>query len=342
MIMNLKNYFFIFIAVTCLLPGFARADFSEGNLFILNQPSSRSAGPDFILEFSPEGDYLNTLISTTLNIQGMRDLAFDPVSGHLFYTVNHWGDQIFEIREIDENGTLLNTYISSEFGSGNIELVFDQEGNLLIANDGFIYKKEAGSSDIIQLFELPYTGIGDLEQDSHGNLYLTDPFINDVVYKITPDGTATIFADSDDGIDNPYGLAMDKDNNLYVGNNIPSGPATIVKLDPFGTPTPFAGGISFQPGILDMVFDANGVLYASCRSDHEILKFDAGGNRVIFADNDDNISDPASMAFIIYPLSCPTDFDEDGDIDGSDLAEFAANFIEDCLEAFAGMFGQTN
>ena len=90
--MNLKNYFFIFIATTCLLPGFARADFSEGNLLVLNQPSSRSAGSYFILEFSPAGNHLSTLISTGLNIRGMRDLAFDPVSGHLFYTVSHWGD----------------------------------------------------------------------------------------------------------------------------------------------------------------------------------------------------------------------------------------------------------
>ena len=36
---------------------------------------------------------------------------------------------------------------------------------------------------------------------------------------------------------------------------------------------------------------------------------------------------------------CTTDFDEDGDVDGSDLASLAAAFDEDCLETFAMAFG---
>ena len=37
--------------------------------------------------------------------------------------------------------------------------------------------------------------------------------------------------------------------------------------------------------------------------------------------------------------ACTTDFDDDGDVDGSDLASFAAVFDEDCLQTFAAAFG---
>jgi len=337
--MKSKKIVSFLVVISCLFPGILWADFTEGNLFVVNQPSSGSAGYDFILEFSPQGSNLDTLIPQSLHILGMRDLAFDPVSGHLFYTVSSWTEQIFEIREIDENGTLVHTYTHSDFSSGNIELVFDRAGNLFVANDDFIYNKETGSIEIIQLFELPYTGIGDLEMDYQGNLYLSDPFVNDIVYKIGLDGTATTFADASDGIKHPYGLAMDGEGNLYVANTHPSAPATIVKLDPLGNATLFASDISFQPIITDMAFDNAGVLFASCRYDDKILEFDADGSWTTFADKEDALHDPASMAFIIFPAACTTDFDDDGDVDGSDLASFAAAFDEDCLETFAMAFG---
>ena len=37
---------------------------------------------------------------------------------------------------------------------------------------------------------------------------------------------------------------------------------------------------------------------------------------------------------------CSEDFDEDGDVDGKDLAEFASVFSEHCFEMFAAVFGQ--
>lgn len=300
--MKSKKIVSFLVVISCLFPGILWADFTEGNLFVVNQPSSGSAGYDFILEFSPQGSNLGTLIPQSLHILGMRDLAFDPVSGHLFYTVSSWTEQIFEIREIDENGILVHTYTHSDFGSGNIELVFDRAGNLFVANDDFIYNKETGSIEIIQLFELPYTGIGDLEMDHHGN--------------------------------------------LYVANTHPSAPATIVKLDPLGNAALFASDISFQPIITDMVIDVDGVLYASCRFNDTILKFDADGNWTTFADEEDTLHDPASMAFIIFPATCTTDFDEDGDVDGSDLTVLAAgygtSYDEDDLSAFAEEFGRTD
>ena len=82
-----------------------------------------------------------------------------------------------------------------------------------------------------------------------------------------------------------------------------------------------------------------GLLYASCRFDDTILKFNPQGNWTTFADSEDGLIDPTSMAFIIFPSACRTDFDGDNDADGSDLASFAAAFDKNCLETFVGAFG---
>jgi hypothetical protein len=52
------------------------AQFSPNILFVLNQPSSRSAGTDFIDRYALEGDNLSRLISPDLGVEGMSALAF--------------------------------------------------------------------------------------------------------------------------------------------------------------------------------------------------------------------------------------------------------------------------
>ena len=95
-----------------------------------------------------------------------------------------------------------------------------------------------------------------------------------------------------------------------------------------------------------MAFDNEGVLFASCRADDKILKFDADGNSTVFTNSEDGLHDPSSMAFIIFPPACTKDFDEDGDVDGRDLAVLAAgygtSYDEDDLSAFAEEFGRTD
>ena len=335
--MKRKIIFIVFVFVGGVFPLSADADFTAGNLFVVNEPSSGSAGDDFVVELDPEGTFLDTLIPQSQEILGMRRLAFDRLSGHLFYSVSNWSPPTFEIREVDSSGVLLETYTPASFGSGNISMVFDRGGNLHIANDGSIFFKAAGSLNIVKLFEIPYTGIGDLEIDSAGNLYLSDPFVNDTVYKIFPDGTTVPFADSTDGIDNPYGLAMDANNNLYVANSV-NGNASIVKVDPSGQVSLFTN-VNVNAGILDMAFDENQTLYVSNRSDETIHTFDSSGTATLIADADDGLDDPSSMAFIIFKAPCTSDMDVDGDVDGADLAEFANDFDAGCLVVFCQQFG---
>jgi hypothetical protein len=136
-----------------------------------------------------------------------------------------------------------------------------------------------------------------------------------------------------------------------------------------------------------MAFDNEGVLFASCRADDKILKFDAEGIWIVFADiefqkkilarpegeirvrrtdstssristdnaaqnlflevyTEDGLDGSTIMAFIIFPPACTEDFDEDGDVDGRDLAVLAAgygtSYGENDLSAFAEEFGRTD
>ncbi len=50
--------------------------------------------------------------------------------------------------------------------------------------------------------------------------------------------------------------------------------------------------------------------------------------------------DPGEHDITINILTCHADMDKDNEVDGSDLAAFAANFIENCLEPFAENFGK--
>lgn len=320
-----------------LLPLSAWAEFSRGNLIVVNDPSAMSAGVDFLAEFDPSGTLATVLVSQNLGITGMRRVAYDPVSGHLFYSISSWPDQVFEIREIDESGSLVATFARPDFDSGNISLAFSRNGDLFIANGGFIYVKESGQSDIIRLFTLPYTGIGDLEIDHWGNLFLSDPFINDVVYKIFPNGSVIVYADKSDGLVRPYGLAVDRSGNLFIANNTwPN--SSIVKMAANGQAEVFTTDHVSQ-GILDMAFDESGMLFVSNRENDTIHQYDQNGTATLFADGASGLKVPSSLAFIIPASTCRPDKDGDGDTDGLDLAQFAVGFDAGCMEIIASSFG---
>lgn len=329
------------ISLVLVLSGIsqASAQFPQNTFFILNEPSSRSEGTDFIDQYSLEGDNLSRLISPDLGVEGMSDLAFDPATGNLLYSVSHYSNQIFEIREIDSSGSLVRTLTHENFDSGNISMVFGRDKTLYIANGQSIYRRLPDRTDIEWFCDLPFTGIGDLEIDSKGNLYLSDPFINNRIYRILPDATVEIFADENDGINRPYGLAMDFQDNLYVGNSYYWNPA-IIKLNPEGQGEVFAAGGLLESSILDLAIDSRGNLLAACRNFHKIIRYDRLGNEFLFADFDDGLLDPASI--VLIPSSCGPDFDLDQDVDGSDLARFAAFFNSSCLDAFSLSFGSQN
>ncbi len=316
------------------------ADFTQDHLIVINSPSAMSAGMDSLIELMPDGTHSQVLVPQSNNITGMSRTVYDPVSDHIFYSISSWPNQIFEVREIDSSGNWIATHAHPEFSSGNISMIMDQAGNLFIANNGRIFVKRSGQADIIVLFVLPYTGVGDLETDQEGNLFLSDPFICDCIYKISPDGSTTTFADPSDGLDSPYGLAVSPSGDLYVGNYTSYGPS-IIKVTPDGTSSTFSTQ-NVRQGVIEMTFGPDLRLYAANREYDTIHVFEADGGSTLFADKTDGLNVPSSMTFITAHSTCPTDADADADndVDGVDLAAFAINFEDSCIESFAIAFGR--
>ena len=285
----------------------AAAGFTPGSILVANTPSSRSGGPDYIDQYSRDGAYLDTRIGPELDIEGIRDLAYDALTGHLFYTVNTWTPRVFEVREIDSDGSLTRTYTHPEFGSGNIELAFGGDHTLYAANNGYIFRRPAGETAFTRFCTLPDTpsvGIGDLEIGAGNALYLSDPFVTDKIYRISQDGGVEVFADAGDGLNDPYGIAMGPDGNLYACNGHGSD-HSVIRISPDGRGEVFVPNGRLPSTAHDLAFDSRGTLLAACRNTHDIFRIETDGSISDFIVPDDRagISDPASFAPIPGPAS---------------------------------------
>ena len=128
-------------------------------------------------------------------------------------------------------------------------------------------------------------------------LFVSEPG-NYTIQKFTMAGIGSPFADANDALSAPYGLAFDNNGLLYVAN---SGNNTIRRFDSSGNGTLFAGvagqttlGLSGPSGL---AFDSAGTtLYVANLGDGTIWKFaTSGGPGVIFANT--GLSSPTGLAF---------------------------------------------
>ena len=78
-----------------------------------------------------------------------------------------------------------------------------------------------------------------------------------------------------------------------------------------------------------------GQALAACKGD-----LTDGGAEIWMNLQEFNLYGDPSLALVNPEPLCPSDFDKDGDVDGSDLALFAADYNASCLGAFATAFGR--
>jgi sugar lactone lactonase YvrE len=130
------------------------------------------------------------------------------------------------------------------------------------------------------------SGVNGLGVDAKGNLYESD-FGGRAIYKFTPDGNYTVFAN----LDSPgAAMAFDGEGNLFMpfqwGGRID-------KLSPDGsTSSTFATGV---PQPVQLIFDSHGELFASDQRSGSIYEFDPDdGTRTTFATG---LRSPIGLAF---------------------------------------------
>ncbi|MBO3699885.1 SMP-30/gluconolactonase/LRE family protein [Roseivirga sp. E12] len=137
------------------------------------------------------------------------------------------------------------------------------------------------NADVLEIMaELPI-GTGGLEVDSEGNIYCADfgqslgspP--GTLVYKITPEGEASVFAN---GLVGASGNTFNADGSLLYQSNIQGG--SVSTINSSGQVSPFVSGMSSPVGV---VFDNAGNLYVANCGDNTVKKVTPGGEVSVFA-----------------------------------------------------------
>ncbi len=185
---------------------------------------------------------------------------------------------------IDNNG---NLYVTERYGNRVRKVDFETGKVSTIAGD---ISAVAGAAGLVNGTgtEARFNNPMDIAVDSKGNLYVAESG-NNCIRKITPEGTVTTFVGGTKGyadgdladaqFNNPFGLAIDAEDNLYVTDR---GNHRIRKVTPTGTVTTIAGrgGASAEDGDALTQATFNNPAGIAIDKDGNLIITEAGGNRV--------------------------------------------------------------
>jgi sugar lactone lactonase YvrE len=247
------------------MPGIVHGQVQGGDLF-----ASVNLGGTFVNGASPiyqyGSQYLPPAGTPGIFASGLdtpRGLAFDPVSGNLFVEINHTVD----------------ASVDPPLIQGSI-LKFTPAGLMSTFATAFP----------------PDLFLNTLAADSAGNVFVAAANLSQTqatIYKITPDGTVSLFFSLPAGAGGG-GMAFDSSGNLYMtAFDLPTDPPTgeILRFAPNGTQdsSPFVGPTNFPNTTggqipTGLAFDASGNLFVSTvlngGGPGEIRKFDSNGAEI--------------------------------------------------------------
>lgn len=160
---------------------------------------------------------------------------------------------------VDDN---LNVYVT-DVGNHCIRKI-DKDGNVTTFAGNPNSGGYADGKGTAARFSIPYG----LTIDNLGNLYSVDPGNWDI-RKITPDGTATLYAWANQ---EPWSVAFDKKTgNIFYVSCV--SPATVYQVTPEGVISPSATGLIYPSAL---AFDNSGNMFVNVHGEQVIRKFSAG------------------------------------------------------------------
>lgn len=197
------------------------------------------------------------------------------------------------------------------------DVIYDAHGNLFVSDYGDHRIRKIDPSGNVTTWvgsgvssNVPGTGTGvsiarplGMVFDSHGDMFVISYLGGNNIWKITPNGTAMIFAGSTSGqsgntdgtgtaarFSQPIGLAIDANDNLYVAD---SANHRIRKVTPTGVVSTFAGSTAGYADAMGtaaqfsqpfgLCIDGNGNVYASDVGNRRIRKITPAGEVSTFS-----------------------------------------------------------
>ncbi len=183
-----------------------------------------------VSKIAPDGTV--TPIVLTNGLVGAADVAYSPDGLLHFISWDSW-----MVTRLDAGGQMTAVVNGLNSASGDARgpaLAFDTAGELYIAEPAPIGPNRVSkvSGDMATIFAPDLVGPSGLAFDAHGDLYVSQGPVGDVL-RFSPDGTRHAFAS---GLDQPKDLAFGPDGLLYVAE---PGGNRVSQIDASGTVTPF-------------------------------------------------------------------------------------------------------
>lgn len=191
------------------------------------------------------------------------------------------------ITKITPSGT--QTVVTTLGGSGWINIYFDPVStNLFVTNFTLkLVKRVTLAGVTTDLITGLSGGPSGITGDADGNIYVAEQGPANLILKLFPGGSDTIYSSS--GLSNPDGINFGSDGKLYVGNR-GTGDVTVVPVGG-GAAVQLAGGLT-QP--FDALPDSNGNVYVPHPTLGTLSKITPGGSVSTFGLG---FHEPKNLAF---------------------------------------------
>lgn len=260
-----------------------------GTSFFFNSQREPSMSEARAIDALPRVTSGSTVATLAQDI-GFVDAITADAEGNL-YVSDYFGGGNFsniqgtDIMKVAPDGTV--SIYATGF-DGPLGQAWDSEGNLYVSNWNTGEVRRATPDGEVTVFAEGFNGPSGLAMGPDNNLYVAAYLANNFIYRVTPNGTVSVFSESSE-FNGPVGIVFDDNGVLHVANY---NDGKIFALEADGTPRQIAqirGPAGFNIGYMTY---AAGNFYSTAIGENKIYKIAPEGEVSVFAGTGDfNIAD---------------------------------------------------